>query len=73
MGSASGKRLRETRLSEGLGVREMAKRLGTSPATLSRIERGFTTDTTTSATVSQNAGFCLCCGQEWPTNNGETP
>jgi transcriptional regulator with XRE-family HTH domain len=52
----------EARAKLGFGIRKMAEILGTSPATLSRIERGFDFDISTARAVSQKAGVCLCCG-----------
>lgn len=43
--------IRKYRLMSELGIRELAKEIGTSTATLSRIERGFPADGNTLAKV----------------------
>jgi DNA-binding XRE family transcriptional regulator len=50
----------------GLGLRGMAKRLNTSPATLCRIERGLPFDLETAIQIGPIVGMCPCCGKEWP-------
>ena len=50
----------------GLGIRGMAKRLHTSPATLSRIERGLSFELETAISIGPVVGMCPCCGREWP-------
>ena len=46
-----GKVLRNWRLIADFGVREAAKELGVSPATLSRVERGYAPDAFTLAKI----------------------
>jgi DNA-binding XRE family transcriptional regulator len=60
------KHILDSRARLGFGVRRMAELLGTSPATLSRIERGFDFDISTARKVSEKSGVCLCCGEAWP-------
>ncbi|WP_245449369.1 helix-turn-helix domain-containing protein [Neorhizobium tomejilense] len=62
-----GIQLLELRTAEGAGIRDVGKRLGTSPATLSRIERARDFDISMARAVSKNSGLCLCCGQDWPS------
>lgn len=46
-----------------IGVRQMAKEIGISPATLNRIEKGKTTSVEVAAKIGPWAGKCACCGQ----------
>ena len=54
----------------GLGVRGMAKRVGVSPATLSRVENCKEMSVETAKALLPFAGSCVCCGRDFPTKIG---
>lgn len=51
------------RIVRKIGVRQMAREIGISPATLSRIENGKTVSVDIAAKIGPWAGKCACCGQ----------
>lgn len=65
--AAEMRRLRSVRK---LGIRAMAKEVGISPATLSRIENGAEPDMKTSRSILRYAGACSCCGAAFAEKAG---
>lgn len=52
MGNGFGDRVKAARIAAGLGVRELARRAGLAPATVSRVEAGQRDETPSAATVA---------------------
>lgn len=51
-------------LIDRMGVRELARATGISPATVSRIKRGETPDMATAQKLMPYMNECPCCGQK---------
>ena len=61
--------LRQLRESLGLGIRDAAKRAGVSPATLSRVERGYDCSVVTLIKIARGYGFnAMADNLEWITS-----
>lgn len=61
--------LLQLRESLGLGVRDAAKRAGVSPATLSRVERGYDCSVATLIKIARGYGFnAMADNLEWITS-----
>ena len=61
--------LRQLRESLGLGIRDAAKRAGVSPATLSRVERGYDCSVATLIKIARGYGFnAIADNLEWLTS-----
>jgi transcriptional regulator with XRE-family HTH domain len=60
--------VRSTRLRLGLSQRRLAIRAGTTPATISRIERGLT-----SPTIKRLSDLMLCMGEELIVSSQRLP